>query len=136
MLTSIALTLLLEFIIIYVGSDFLPKTRGMSAGGAGFRMFTGSYTGDGNATLAITGVGFQPRMVVAYGRIANTYYATKLDVMLLNTHLLSMSAGAEYMEADHIISLDADGFTVGDGTGGVANVMNVAAQAYTYTCWG
>ena len=36
---------------------------------------------------------------------------------------------------DMIISLDADGFTVGDGTG-VANILNVLGATYTYICFG
>lgn len=97
--------------------------------------FRGTYTGDGAATLAIVGVGFQPIVVLIYKRSnATVHTIMKTDQDATRAKVLSRLA---YLyENDHIISLDADGFTVGDGTGGVANVCNIADQDYTYICFG
>lgn len=93
---------------------------------------SGVYTGDGAATLAITGVGFQPKFVIVYPRIPGTggyYVAFKCSDDGIKT-FISKTGNREYVD-DMIISLDADGFTVGDGTGS-ANYMNVGARNYAY----
>jgi hypothetical protein len=48
------------------------------------------------------------------------------------TKTMIPSGNMEY-DDDQIISFDSDGFTVGDGTGGVGNYLNVNARVYTYT---
>lgn len=104
------------------------------ADGAEIAMKTGTYTGDGNATKAITGVGFQPRKIEAYSQTSNYGLTIKTDqdgtkAMRLGT---GSSTQTEYAD-DMIISLDSDGFTVGDGTGTTGgNVNNVNARVYTY----
>lgn len=98
------------------------------AGGGGATMAIGTYTGDGNATQAITGVGFQPEFLVTLRRedvFGYDYFKSDQD-----TTSARATAGSAY-KTDHIISLDADGFTVGDGTGD-ANYANVNTKSYTY----
>jgi len=93
---------------------------------------SGTYTGDGAATLAITGIGFQPKFVIVYPQIEGTggyYVAFKCEDDGTWT-FISKTDPRAYQE-DHIISLDSDGFTVGDGTGSV-NYMNVGARVYAY----
>ena len=97
------------------------------------RIKTGTYTGDGAATQAIVGVGFQPKLVIIHKQIPgqNVYdqgWKTSSDG--INTMFVQADAGFRYGD-DHIISLDADGFTVGDGTGW-ANVFNINAIDYAY----
>jgi len=41
-----------------------------------------------------------------------------------------------YYGEDHIISLDSDGFTVGDGTPQGTNFMNVNGRNYVAICLG
>jgi len=97
------------------------------------KMKTGEYTGDGNATQAITGVGFQPKFLRAYRQVTGNTTAMKTDQD--GTYALkdrSGGTGAEYIE-DYIISLDADGFTVGDTGGG--EEMNASAVVYTYVAF-
>lgn len=99
-------------------------------GGSGPDLFVGTYTGDGNATKAIIGVGFTPAYVMIYrgGQVAG--WKTSSDGV--NSRVMQNGQVPRYT-TDHIISLDADGFTVGDGTAQpYGNVMNVGARVYTY----
>ena len=93
---------------------------------------TGEYTGDGNATQAITGVGFQPKYLMIYCQVStkpSPFLKTDQD----STYCFYDQGSDMYYEVDYIISLDADGFTVGDGTGGsTAEDTNVTSRVYTY----
>ena len=94
---------------------------------------TGTYTGDGNATKAITGIGFEPSFVFIQDFVNNSNKPFwKIDDMGLNA--LLADANGTYAP-DMIISLDADGFTVGDGTG-VGNFMNINGVTYGYLAIG
>ena len=86
----------------------------------------GTYTGDASATRAITGVGFQPEFLTLWEKTTGVYvrYKSNQDT----TYAKNSNGG--YWE-DEIISLDADGFTVGDGTGGGVS-MNASAKVYVY----
>jgi len=90
---------------------------------------TGSYTGDAAATKAVTGVGFRPIHVAIFG--ANTMRGYKTDTM--GTYALAAYNTMDYWAVDLIISLDADGFTVGDGTG-TTNAFNANGNVYHYVC--
>ena len=100
----------------------------------GFR--SGTYAGDGAATLAIVGVGFQPKFVMIYPQIPGTggYYVV-FKCSDDGAFAFISKAGLRAYEVDHIISLDADGFTVGDGPGGIGNFMNVNLRNYAYQAW-
>lgn len=100
---------------------------------------TGTYTGNGNATQAITGLGFKPRAIVAYKQGTGnpiSHYAIKLDRDGTNTNaLVNVGAGlGGVYTTDLIISMDTDGFTVGDGTG-LGNVLNTNLVVYAYVAW-
>jgi len=111
------------------------KTLGKPPGGAGISVATGTYTGDGLATQAIVGVGFQPRFVWIYKEVAlHNEFAVKTNQDALNAVVSDRNTVAQTYTTDMIISLDADGFTVGDGTG-LANYFNVNLVVYTYICW-
>ena len=95
-----------------------------------------AYTGDAAATQDITGTGIAPTFALIYPHITDGGYVglkTKED----DTKAFIERAGAadNCYEDDHVISLDADGFTVGDGTGGTANFLNVGARDYTALIW-
>jgi len=103
---------------------------------------TGQYTGDGKATQAITGVGFQPKVVMIWWQqtaASNPNFFTRTDQDGTKT-LYCIAGGvneAWQYEDDYIISLDADGFTIGDGTGGTAgNFLNSSGRAYTWIAQG
>jgi len=101
------------------------------------RFTTGTYTGDGAATLVITGVGFQPKIVFVYRHeIVKPDWCVKNDQDGVNSNFSDGAGTQWWYGADMIISLDADGFTVGDGTVFATNVFNVAGKVYTYICWG
>jgi len=96
---------------------------------------SGTYEGDGAATLAITGIGFQPNLVIIWPQIPGLggwYMAFKCTDDGIKT-FINITGAREYVD-DMIISLDADGFTVGDGTGSV-NYMNVNLRNYAYQAW-
>lgn len=91
---------------------------------------TGKYTGDGTATQSIN-VGFPPRFVLVYPQVGvATAPYLKTDQDGANTYGTNNFGGP-----DHIISLDASGFTVGDGTGS-SNTLNINARVYTYIAYG
>lgn len=87
-------------------------------------MKTGTFTGDGNATQVITGLGFQPRCLIVYGV---TYQAHKW--MKSNQDIGGQCQVLDTIEiqSDVIISLDPDGFTVGD-----FETMNTLGETYAY----
>lgn len=96
------------------------------------RIATGTYTGDAAATKAVTGLGFQPKVLVIYRQTdASSTIAMKTNQDGTKAHL---EDGKKYKD-DHIISLDSDGFTVGDGSGD-SNILNVSAAVYTYIALG
>ena len=102
-------------------------------------MATGTYTGDGAATQAIIGVGFQPTLVFIIKLVLNTANldspAKKTDQDGANAYVWQKTTAEWRYGADHIISLDADGFTVGDGTPLGVNTLNILNRAYNYVCF-
>ena len=113
----------------------MSRRTDASSPSGGLQFATGTYTGDGAATQIIIGVGFQPKFVWIWRQvdIENDIPAMKADVDGLFAELWLWNVGHGY-KTDMIISLDADGFTVGDGTG-YGNVLNTVGQTYTYNCW-
>ena len=96
---------------------------------------TGSYAGDGAGTKAVTGVGFEPEIVLILPG-ANSFDTSIKTSDMATTYAKVFSAGSVYAD-DAIRSLDADGFTVGDGTGGVTGTgdnMNDGSTTYFYIC--
>lgn len=86
----------------------------------------GTYTGTGADGKTITGLGFQPNFVwaKANSNIVGAYkYSTGTDT--------SMHFGGDN-RTDLIASLDSDGFTVNDGSGSGANMVNVNGVTHYY----
>ena len=102
---------------------------------AGTRLATGTYTGNGGANQAIAGLGFQPRCVIVtrHENTIDSGFYMKNDQMGVNAVSLELDgAVAGYWYAPNIIiSLDADGFTVGNLLG-----VNLGATDYSYQAWG
>lgn len=82
-----------------------------------------TYTGDGAATQAVTGIGFQPSLVLVF-RLAAGHVILKTDDM---TGADAKNMTAATTVTDCVISFDADGFTVGD-----AAHVNTNLTAYFY----
>jgi hypothetical protein len=105
-----------------------------AGGGGTAELATGTYTGDGNATQAITGVGFQPNAVIIHQQVNSVNPGAPMvstDQDSGNTLLTSGSVNVASYLGDHVVSLDVGGFTVGDGTSS-ANRANVSARPYAY----
>jgi len=100
--------------------------------GTRVQMATGTYAGNNAATQGITGVGFQPKFVIILPQGTGVVFGWKTDQQ--STYAFKSDAaaggGTYYME-DHIVTLGADGFTVGDGTGDY-NQFNATGTTYTY----
>lgn len=105
-------------------------------GGGTAEIATGAYTGDGNATQGITGLGFQPGAVYIHREAGGTgtYQGWKTSGDGTKTMMNGASTAALQYLDDHIVSLDADGFTLGDGSGS-SNQFNVNATVYNYIAW-
>ena len=102
---------------------------------------TGTYTGDGAVSQAITGVGFRPKYVkiVPHFAVDTTYSGTgpwsvlKTDTMDTQFSEANWGVGAGIRD-NMIISLDADGFTVDDD--GSDNDPNKNGRVYDYIVMG
>ena len=109
-------------------------------------MKTGSYTGDGATSLAVTGVGFKPKYVRIWPRTTadNTsltiYETTDVIIddnasgMAIRVTAIIGSNVASYTEIDAVISLDSDGFTVDDQ--GTDSHPNTSGTVYNYLVLG
>ena len=104
---------------------------------------TGTYTGDGAVSQAITGVGFRPKYVRIWQRqtIAGTLIITyETTDTIIDDHanggsVYNGASGANQQLAQNaIISLDADGFTVDDA--GLDYDPNKNGQVYNYMAMG
>ncbi len=93
-----------------------------------------TYTGDGNATQGITGVGFQPDAVMVIPDENGGNFCHIKTSGMGGTDSKSLASAA--LNTDAITALDADGFTVGDGSGGGSNDnMNDSGVNYAYMAW-
>lgn len=122
--------------IEHLGSMLIGSTA-LSAitAGSNITMAVGSYTGDGAATKAVTGIGFQPRFVIVFAN-ADPHGAFELSAIKSSSNGTRSWVNGNQYEDDHIISLDSNGFTVGDGTGGTnGNTCNINLSGYTYIAW-
>ncbi len=87
-------------------------TISVGANPAWAELATGSYTGDGSPIRTITGLGFQPAVVIVKGDLAQP------SVIRVDYHTgqfsKQMTPPSESIE-DGIIGFEADGFTIGQG---------------------
>lgn len=104
------------------------------------RIKTGTYTGDGATSLAITGVGFKPKIVIisCSGAGADLPVFLCTDIMAADEAQSFISAGAAVASIDKaanmIIALGSDGFTVDDAAGDAHPNKNT--QVYDYVAIG
>lgn len=101
---------------------------------------TGVYGGNNAATQAITGVGFKPRRVQIHSSAATNpavISAVKTDQDGTPTMIIGVDGGGSVFSYsdDGIISLNDDGFTVGDNTPIGTNLINSNTRNYYFTCW-
>jgi len=105
----------------------------------------GSYTGDGAASQAITGVGFT--VLALFITVRKTGETTPSDRGLIVTWesmvdnsangmvaTIDDTAGIQSYDENAVLSLDADGFTVDDN--GANNHPNTNSTVYDFVAWG
>lgn len=108
-------------------------------------MATGSYTGNGTTSQSVTGVGFQPKYVKIWVRNTGsgfedmTSWETTDTIVDDNASGMAVQhppTGGVYHQSspNRIISLNADGFTVDDGTTDAH--PNMSGQVYNYLAMG
>lgn len=101
------------------------------------RIKTGTYTGDGTTSQAITGIGFQPKWVWVWRYLASEGWAAphfKSDEESGDMSITITAANEGYRRDNRLISLDADGFTVDDdGNDSNPNTLN---STYIYIAFG
>jgi hypothetical protein len=134
------MVLQLELDTIHLTYDGANDSLKDSLGNQILRYTTGTYTGDGATSLAVTGVGFKPRYVRVWQR--STSDGTSITInettdTIIDDNGSGMSAqivSAATVEANTIISLDSDGFTVDDA--GADAHPNTNGQVYNYLAIG
>ncbi len=112
---------ILGFFVVF--GIFSVQTNPVEA--ATFQMHTGTYVGDGTDDRAITGLGFQPDMVMIKDNtnVGNNGFIFKTSSMTAELTLVTAENDAN-LTTNHIQSLDTDGFTVGDDADvNTANIM-------------
>ena len=98
--------------------------RAVGATAPPMRLVTGCYTGDGIDGRQITGVGFQPDVVIIKSQQSRPGII-RTSTMAGDAAKVLTSAGS--LQANRIESLDADGFTLGSN-------QDVNQSGWTY-CW-
>jgi len=102
---------------------------------------TGSYTGDGATSQAITGVGFAPKFLFISLRLTSESSQAAQAVLFTGTTIVDDSANGgaiglpvpTFLE-NAVLSLDADGFTVDDN--GTDRNPNTSTIVYNYVALG
>ena len=88
------------------------------------------YTGDGQASQAQTGLGFQPDMVLIKERGGTSGWKLFDSNRGVTNYLAIHNTDAETDENDSLLAFGADGFTVGDNAG-----TGVNTNTYAAWCW-
>ena len=103
----------------------------------GAKLATGKYDGDGAPTQAITGVGFKPKVVIIYKRINDSPAGVwiKTDKDSAYSWFAKVSAGLCEWKTGYIISLDNDGFTIGN-SGDIYTLNDETTASYDYIALG
>ena len=106
-----------------IGSYTEPRTWSL-ASDATFQMQTGYYIGTGTDNLAITGVGFQPQLVLIKDDTGNGVDGVNWKSSSMSSEINSTLADSDAdTTTDAIQSLDSDGFTL--GTDADVNTANI-----------
>jgi len=89
----------------------------------GIRVASGSYTGDGNNSRAITGAGFQPDLVIV--KSDDNSGAAQIRTSTMTAGNSKPMTGNTGLQGNRITSLDSDGFTIGSN-----NDVNRSGRTY------
>jgi uncharacterized repeat protein (TIGR01451 family) len=94
---------------------------------ATLRMGTGTYVGDGSASLSITNVGFSPDLVLIKGEVQGP---AVLRTSTMPADAAKRIGSKTSLASGTIMSLDADGFTVGSDVD-----VNESGTSYYWTAF-
>jgi hypothetical protein len=94
----------------------------------GIRVASGSYTGNGNDNRAITGVGFQPDVVIV--KSDDNSGVSEIRTSTMAGDVTKPMTGATALTANLIQSLDVNGFTLGSD-----NAVNRNSRAYHWVAF-
>jgi hypothetical protein len=94
----------------------------------GIRVASGNYTGNGTANTAITGVGFQPDMVIV--KSDDNSGVAEIRTSTMTGDATKPMTGATGLTANLIQSLNANGFTLGSD-----NAVNRSNRAYHWVAF-
>jgi hypothetical protein len=98
----------------------------------GIRVASGSYTGNNTDNRAITGVGFQPDVVIV--KSADNAGVAEIRTSTMAGDVTKPMTGNTALTANLIQSLDSDGFTIGGG-GASANPVNKNGSTFQWTAF-
>lgn len=106
------------------------------------RIVTGTYTGDGNATKAITGIGFTPKVIRAGRKAgatttpwADNYINDQMDVGYCVFRNYNSDGSGIYASGQGFVSIDSGGFTVAVNAD-AAKSLNTTSVVYWYEVLG
>ena len=94
----------------------------------GIRVASGTYTGNGSDNRAITGVGFQPDVVIV--KSDDNSGVAEIRTSTMTGDVTKPMSGNTALTANLIQSLDAGGFTLGND-----NAVNRNGRAYHWTAF-
>ena len=98
----------------------------------GIRVASGSYTGNNVDNRAITGVGFQPDVVIV--KSADNAGVAEIRTSTMAGDVTKPMTGNTALTANLIQSLTSDGFTIGGG-GASANPVNKNGSTFQWTAF-
>ena len=88
------------------------------------------YTGDGNSSRGITGLGFQPDLVWIKERTSTSGHIWFDSVRGADKYLFSVLTNAEGDAGGGVISFDSDGYSIGNN-----GAVNQSGEDYVSWCW-
>jgi hypothetical protein len=93
------------------------------------------YTGDGNSTHAITGVGFQPDFVWIKNRDTTNWYTLQDVIRTPDATIYCNTNEGQNATRAYVNSFDSDGFTTGNAAGASKGPSNNSGDAYVSWNW-
>jgi hypothetical protein len=105
-----------------------PNTFTTASSFPGIRVASGSYTGNGSDNRGITGVGFQPDVVIV--KSDDTSGVAEIRTSTMTGDNTKPLTGATALTSNLIQSLDSDGFTLGNN-----NAVNRNGHAFHWVAF-
>jgi hypothetical protein len=135
---TLALTVVAAWTTATSGASFTANTSNpnnsfaASSSFPGIRVASGTYTGNNTDNRAITGVGFQPDVVMV--KSADNAGVAEIRTSSMSGDLTKPMTGNTALTANLIQSLDSNGFTIGGG-GASANPVNKNGSTFNWVAF-